>query len=131
MTIRKTLIYNKLNKTKEGVKMATQDLRRADVKMNRGAGSSVVSQTPEKFDLLVSDVAEDITYLGEWVEIAVFDADFPDDATSIVIGIEGASTGINLSSLNGKLAQGYRIPGFFSSITIPTGSLMQLIAFRF
>ena len=111
--------------------MATIDTRLTGHSFSKSANSALISQSPGIFDLLVSDVAGDTTYLGYWAEIAVFDADFPANSTSILLEGDGGSVGVNLSSLNGKLSQGYRIPGHFSSITIPSGSTMQIIAFRF
>lgn len=111
--------------------MATVDKTSLCVPFNGGVNASLVSQSPRFFDLLVSDAGEDTTYLGYWAEIAVFDTAFPDNTTSIILGSGADATGINLSGLNGKLSQGYRIPGHFSSITIPSGSTMQIIAFRF
>lgn len=111
--------------------MATVDKTNVCVPFNGGVNASLVSQSPRIFDLLVSAVGEDTTYLGYWAEIAVFDANFQSDTTSIILGSGSDATGINLSTLNGKLSQGHRIPGHFSSITIPSGSTMQIIAFRF
>lgn len=66
------------------------------------------------------------TFAGSAGGIAVFDAGFPDDETSVKIN----GVGVNLSALNGKVPNGYEIKGHFTEITMPETTGMVLIVYR-
>lgn len=64
---------------------------------------------------------------GSYSAITIFGAAFPNDTTSFAIN----GTGVNLSSLNGKVPDGWTYIAHFTKITIAAGSTMVLIAYGF
>lgn len=64
---------------------------------------------------------------GSYGAISIFGASFPDDETSFEINGEG----VNLSSLNAVVPDGWTYISHFTKITIPAGNTMVLIVYGF
>ena len=96
-------------------------------RFNRGVAASTVAAMPAQFDILQGSADP---HVGEWIAIKVYNADFPNNSTDVILGSGTSAEGKNLFVLNSLVSQGERINGNFTSITIAAESTMVLLAYR-
>jgi len=75
---------------------------------------AIAQGMPNRFDIISDTTSHD----GNWNAISCFDTiTFPDSSQTVVVG----DSGVNMSSLNGKIPDGYILTAAFSKITLASG----------
>lgn len=95
----------------------------SQAKAKRSIAKKEIQAVPD--NSVVLSAGESVT--GTFGGISIFEADFPNEVTSIKIN----GVGVNLSALNGKVPDGWTYVSHFTKVSVPEGSGMVLVVYGF